>query len=144
MTKTKTAGHIAYEAFCQTRPQAYSDWVLLTSASQAQWEAAAKAVSGRQPETKAERKARKHQEWMERTCALIDEHRRIILKKRGNIWYLSQHTCIQAGSDGAEWACLAYAMMIEDLRWAFSLARLYKCEVWSIDASNGSLRRELP
>lgn len=139
---TKTAGQRAYEAFVGERRPAYVGWDELSKGHQTQWEAAAHVAA--RAETKAERRARKHQEWTQRTCGLIDQHRRIVLKKRNDTWYLSQHTCIQSGSDGVQWACLAYAMMIEDLRWAFSIARLYGCEVWSVDARNENLRRELP
>lgn len=142
-------GRTLYSEFCAQDPTWSANWESLASKHQTQWEnlaaAALKTVAGVMYEskdspkgsaTRLERKAKREARWEARTLKMIEQKRRIILKKRNDIWYLSQYTCIQAGQDGAEWACLEYAMMIEDLKWAFTLANLYGCEVWSINRYN--------
>lgn len=67
----------------------------------------------------------------DRTCKLIREHK-IILLRRGDGAYLGQHTCVQAGPDMAHWTYWrACAMDVFNLEWAFAIAKLYGCKVYS-------------
>jgi len=67
----------------------------------------------------------------ERTCKLIQEKKLIILR-RPNGAYLGQHTCVQAGPDSAHWTnWRACAMDVFSLKWAFAIAPLYGCKVYS-------------
>lgn len=67
---------------------------------------------------------------MERTVALIRAHRRIYLKRQDG-WYLGQHTNIAAGIDEAQWSNAGGALEIDNLKWAFAIAKLYRCKVVS-------------
>lgn len=67
----------------------------------------------------------------DRTCKLIEQGKIIVLKRADNV-YLSQHTCIQAGLDRAQWTYWpSCAMEIFGLDLAFALASLYGCKVYS-------------
>lgn len=67
----------------------------------------------------------------ERTCELIRKGRSIVLKRKDG-HYLGQHTCIQAGPDSVHWtAWPGLAMDMFNLKWAFAIAPLYGCKVFS-------------
>lgn len=67
----------------------------------------------------------------ERTCKLINDGKRILLKRKDGT-YLHQWTNIAAGPDSAHWTGHKnLALEIFCLRWAFALAKLYKCKVVS-------------
>ncbi len=71
-----------------------------------------------------------------RTCKLINEGKIIVLRRADGA-YLGQHTCIQAGPDSVHWTywpCLA--MDIFNLEWAFAIAPLYGCKVYSRKVHN--------
>lgn len=66
-----------------------------------------------------------------RTIRLIEQHKLIILKRKDGC-YLGQHTLIQAGMDAARWTTWrVFAMDVDNLKWAFSIAKLYGCKVYS-------------
>lgn len=66
-----------------------------------------------------------------RTCKLIEKHRIIVLKRKDGL-YLHQWTPIQAGPDHAVWSAVTgLAMEMFSLEWAFAIATLYKCKVFS-------------
>jgi hypothetical protein len=73
----------------------------------------------------------------ERTCKLIREGKYLILK-RNDGWFLHQWTNIAAGWDKAEWGRANVALEIFDLKWAFAIAPLYKCRVYSYDPKTGT------
>lgn len=74
----------------------------------------------------------------ERTCKLIREGKYLILKQRKGGWYLHQWTNIAAGWDKAEWGKRNVALEIFDLKWAFAIAPLYGCKVYSYDPKTGT------
>lgn len=66
----------------------------------------------------------------DRTCKYINQGKGIFLKHKTNGSYLGQWTCIQGGIDMAHWTnWKGMAMEINDLEWAFGLAKLYNCKV---------------
>jgi hypothetical protein len=70
----------------------------------------------------------------ERTCKLIRQGKAIVLK-RADGCYLHQWTLIQAGPDNANWSeKRELAMEVFSLEWAFAIAPLYKCKVYSYKA----------
>jgi hypothetical protein len=73
----------------------------------------------------------------ERTCKLIREGKYLILKDKRNEWYLHQWTNIAAGWDKASWGKRNVALEMFDLKWAFTIAPLYKCRVYSYDPKTG-------
>ena len=66
-----------------------------------------------------------------RTIKLIERGRHIVLK-RPDGWYLQCHTNIAAGPDKASWGKRPVALEIFNLKWAFAIAPLYDCKVFSI------------
>lgn len=72
----------------------------------------------------------------ERTIKLIERDRKIVLKgNRFGVegWYLGQWTNIAAGPDEAKWTNTSNsALEIFNLKWAFALAKLYQCKVYSV------------
>ncbi len=64
-----------------------------------------------------------------RTIAIIKKNGKIVLK-RDDGWYLSSWTNIAAGPDKADWSTKRNALEIFSLRWAFTIAPLYKCKVY--------------
>ena len=72
----------------------------------------------------------------QRTCKLIEEGKQIILKS-GDGWYLHCWTNIAAGPDQVQWGKRPAAMEIFNLKWAFAIAPLYKCEVYSYHPGTG-------
>lgn len=67
-----------------------------------------------------------------RTVKLIERGRRILLKKADGA-YLHQWTNIAAGPDECHWTSLpSLALEIFNLQWAFAIAPLYKCKVYSV------------
>jgi len=69
--------------------------------------------------------------YTERTCKLIRACKLIILKRPDGT-YLGQHTMIQAGPDCVSWTYWRVcAMDVFDLKWAFAIAKLYGCKVYS-------------
>ncbi len=72
--------------------------------------------------------------YCERTCKLINQNKIIILK-RADGCYLHQWTMIQAGPDSAHWSGQrVLAMEMFGLEWAFAIAPLYGCKVYSYKA----------
>jgi len=70
----------------------------------------------------------------ERTCRLINQGKIIVLR-RADGSYLHAWTLIQAGPDSAHWSGQRLlAMDIFNLEWAFAIASLYKCKVYSYKA----------
>jgi len=67
----------------------------------------------------------------DRTCKLIKQGCSIYLREKRGKWYLHHWTNIAAGWDKAQWGRREHAMEIFDLKWAFALARLYRCKVVS-------------
>lgn len=72
----------------------------------------------------------------ERTCKLIREGKYLILKTRGGS-YLHCWTNIAAGPDYACWGKREFALEMFNLKWAFAIAPLYKCRVYSYDPKTG-------
>lgn len=69
----------------------------------------------------------------ERTCKLIEQGYRIVLRwTEDPQWYLHSHTNIAAGPDHAVWGKVESALEIFNLEWAFALAPLYNCDVWAV------------
>lgn len=70
--------------------------------------------------------------YTDRTCKLINAGRIIVLKRKSDGCYLHQWTLIQAGIDKAVWSKHhKLAMEMFSLEWAFAIAKLYKCKVFS-------------
>lgn len=74
-----------------------------------------------------------------RTITLINQGKNIILRKKPAYKgaklgaYLGQHTCVQAGPDLAHWTNRkSCAMEVFNLKWAFAIAELYDCRVYSV------------
>ncbi len=67
---------------------------------------------------------------LDRTCEIIENHGFIILK-RGDKWYLQQHTHLAGGTDAAVWGTRDAAMHFDSLEWAFIVAKHYECKVVS-------------
>lgn len=67
----------------------------------------------------------------ERTCRLIRQGCDIYLRSKKDGSYLHHWTNIAAGWDKASWGGREHALEIFDLKWAFALARLYRCKVVS-------------
>jgi len=63
----------------------------------------------------------------QRTIAIIKRNGRIVLKK-GN-YYLSSWTNIAAGPDNANWSNKSNALEFFSLKWAFTIAPLYRAKV---------------
>lgn len=65
----------------------------------------------------------------QRTTKINDRGGRIVLKKADGT-YLYQYTHIPSGPNGVEYVSdPKFAMIIDNLEWAFNLARLYDCKV---------------
>ena len=69
----------------------------------------------------------KEEKLTKRTCKIIKKKGRIFLKK-GN-WYLGSWTNIAAGLDSVCCGPRRDALDIFNLRWAFTIAPLYDCDV---------------
>lgn len=81
----------------------------------------------------------KDEKLTERTIKLINQGKIIILRKKPKFKgdkpgsYLGQHTCVQAGPDCAHWTnWKSCAMEVFNLKWAFAIAELYGCKVYSV------------
>jgi len=67
-----------------------------------------------------------------RTIKLIERGRHIVLK-RGDGWYLQCWTNIASGPDNAIWTYhRSLALEMFNLKWAFAIAPLYDCKVFSV------------
>lgn len=67
----------------------------------------------------------------DRSLQLIKDGKIIVLK-RNDGWYLHQWTNIAAGPDAARWGLRGVALEMFSLEWAFVIAKLYKCKVFSV------------
>lgn len=67
-----------------------------------------------------------------RTCRLINQGKGIYLKSKSG-WYLHCWTNIAAGWDKASWGKRENALEMFTLKWAFTIAPLYGCKVYSYD-----------
>jgi hypothetical protein len=91
-------------------------------------------------EGKVMKNTKRQEKLMDRTCKLINSGRYIVLKKvpgkdeaEFSPSYLHQWTMIQAGPDDAQWTDdVSLAMDIFSLEWAFAIAPLYGCKVYSV------------
>lgn len=77
------------------------------------------------------KESKRDQRLTDRTCKLINQGCSIYLKRKKDTRYLHSWTNIAAGWDKAQWGKLENALEIFDLKWAFALAKLYKCTVVS-------------
>lgn len=66
---------------------------------------------------------------MERTCRIIEDHGRIVLRKNSDDWYLGHWTNIAAGIDSVSWARRNVALEFMTLELAYVVAPLYGCHV---------------
>lgn len=67
-------------------------------------------------------------QYTEHTIQIIEKHGNILLKTRDGS-YLSSWTNIAAGPDHAVYGKRESALEMFSLRWAFTIAPLYKCQV---------------
>jgi hypothetical protein len=74
--------------------------------------------------------------WTRRTIRLIESGRCLILRGDDG-WYLHSWTSIPAGPDAACWGPRDRALEVFNLKWAFALAPLYGCKVYSFDWKTG-------
>jgi hypothetical protein len=67
----------------------------------------------------------------DRTVKLIEQSKKIVLKRKNSYWYLHQWTNIAAGPNHAHWGLRPVALEFHNLKWAFAIAKLYDCKVVS-------------